>query len=182
MGNEDGTTMYESFAAGKTAMHVQTSALQGAFMAGAEAGGWELDARTLPAFGDKPVVPTNSGSMLSIFASDPAEQAASWKLVKWMTSERAYEVISTGIGYLPLRSSMTEEGGPLHEWVEANPLVKPNLEQLDDLEPWVSYPGDSYIQVDTLLATAIEESIFFGADPAEALGEAAKRAQDLIED
>jgi multiple sugar transport system substrate-binding protein len=179
--NEDATTQYEAFAQGKTAIHVNTSALQGAFMGGAQAGGWTLDARPLPAFGDKPVVPTNSGSFLAMFASDPAKQAASWELMQWMTSPRAYEVISTEIGYLPLRASMTEEGGPLYEWVQANPLVQPNLDQLDALEPWVSYPGDSYAQVDQVLATAIEESIFYGADPAETMTAAAERAQGLIE-
>ncbi len=179
--NEDSTTQYEAFAQGKTAIHVNTSALQGAFLAGAQAGGWTLDARTLPAFGEKDVVPTNSGSMLSMFATDPAEQAASWKLMQFLTCPHAYEAISSKIGYLPLRNTMTEAGGPLREWVEANPLVEPNLEQLDALEPWVSYPGDSYAQVDQLLATAIEESVFYGADVKKSMAGAAERAQELIE-
>lgn len=178
--NEDATSQYESFAQGATAIHVNTSALQGAFMMGAEAAGWTLDAHTLPAFGDQAVVPTNSGSFLAMFASEPEKQAAAWELMQWMTSPRAYEVISTQIGYLPLRNTMTEEGGPLYGWVQQNPLVTPNLEQLDALEPWVSYPGDSYAQVDQVLATAIEESIFYGADPAAAMTEAADRAQGLI--
>jgi len=179
--NEDFTSQYEAFAQGKTAIHVNSSALQGAFMMGAEAGGWTLDAHTLPAFGDQAVVPTNSGSFLAMFATDPAKQAAAWELMQFMTSPRVYEIISTQIGYLPLRSSMADEGGPLYDWVEANPLVKPNLEQLDALEPWVSYPGDSYAQVDQVLATAIEDAVFYGADPAATMTEAAERAQGLIE-
>ena len=179
--NEDNATLYESFAQGKAAIHVNTSALQSLFMAGAETGNWTLGARTLPAFGANEVVPTNSGSMLSMFSTDPAKQAASWKLMQWMTSPRAYEIISTKIGYLPLRSSMTDEGGPLHDWVHSNPLVIPNLEQLDALQPWVSYPGDSYAQVDKVLATAIEESIFYGGDVKQTMTEAAERAQGLIE-
>jgi multiple sugar transport system substrate-binding protein len=180
--NEDSTTQYEAFIQGKTAIHVNTSALQGAFMQGAAAGGWTLDARKLPAFGDQDVVPTNSGSMLSMFATDPLQQAAAWEFMQYMTSPHAYEIISTEIGYLPLRSSMTEGDGPLAAWVEANPLVKPNLEQLDALEPWVSYPGDSYVQVDQILATAIEDSIFYGADIEATMTDAAERAQKLIED
>ncbi len=181
LANQDSTSMYEAFAQGKTAIHVNTSAMQSAFMAGAEAGGWTLATRTLPAFGDHEVVPTNSGSFLAIFSTDPKKQAAAWELIQWMTSAHAYEAISTGIGYLPLRSSMTEEGGPLYDWVEANPLVKPNLQQLDDLQPWVSYPGDSYAQVDTVLATAIEDSVFYGKDVASTMTDAAERAQGLIE-
>ena len=180
LANQDSASMYEAFAQGKTAIHVNTSALQSAFMGGAKAAGWTLDARTLPAFGDQPVVPTNSGSFLAIFSTDAKKQAAAWELIQWMTSAHAYETISTGIGYLPLRNTMTEQGGPLYEWVEANPLMKPNLRQLDDLQPWVSYPGDSYAQVDTVLATAIEESVFFGKDPAATMQAAAERAQGLI--
>lgn len=181
LANQDSTSMYEAFAQGKTAIHVNTSALQAAFMGGAESGDWTLDARTLPAFDDHDVVPTNSGSFLAMFSTDAKKQAAAWELIQWMTSPHAYETISTEIGYLPLRNTMTEEGGPLYEWVEANPLVKPNLEQLDALEPWVSYPGDSYAQVDTVLATAIEESIFYGADIETTMQDAAERAQGLIE-
>ncbi|WP_460797942.1 extracellular solute-binding protein [Microbacterium sp. GXF0217] len=181
LANQDSVSMYEAFAQGKTAVHVNTSALQAAFMGGADSGGWTLDARTLPAFGDQDVVPTNSGSFLAMFSTDPKKQAAAWELIQWMTSPHAYEIISTEIGYLPLRNTMTEEGGPLYEWVEANPLVKPNLQQLDTLEPWVSYPGDSYAQVDTVLATAIEESVFYGADIDTSMKDAAERAQGLIE-
>ncbi|MFB7249437.1 extracellular solute-binding protein [Microbacterium sp. NPDC056234] len=181
LANQDSTSMYEAFAQGKTAIHVNTSALQAAFIGGAESGDWTLDARTLPSFDDQPVVPTNSGSFLAMFSSDPKKQAAAWELIQWMTSPHAYETISTEIGYLPLRNTMTQEGGPLYEWVEANPLVTPNLEQLDALEPWVSYPGDSYAQVDTVLATAIEDSIFYGADSESSMQDAAERAQGLIE-
>lgn len=91
--NEDFTSQYEAFAQGKTAIHVNSSGMQGAFMMGAEAGGWTLDARTLPAFGDQAVVPTNSGSFLAMFATDPAKQAAAWELMQFMTSPRAYEII-----------------------------------------------------------------------------------------
>ncbi|MGF0114693.1 extracellular solute-binding protein [Promicromonospora sp. Marseille-Q5078] len=182
MTNEDSAAQYESFIQGKTAIHVNTSALQGAFMDGAKSGDWTLEARTLPAFGDHPVVPTNSGSMLNMFATDPAKQAASWELMQWLTSPEAYQTISTEIGYLPLRSTMTQGDGPLAQWVQKNPLVQPNLDQLDTLEPWVSYPGDSYLQVDQILATAIEDSIFYDADVQDTMSDAAQRAQKLIED
>lgn len=181
LANEDASTQYETFARGQIAIHVNTSALQSTYMAGAQAGGWTLDAQTLPAFGDQQVVPTNSGSFLAMFSTDPVKQAAAWELMQWMTSPRAYELISTGIGYLPLRVSMAEDGGPLADWVAENPLVAPNLAQLDELEPWVSYPGDSYAQVDQILATAIEESVFYGADVATTMRDAAERAQGLIE-
>lgn len=178
--NADLQGQMEGFAKGDTAMAINSSALQGMFMQGAKAGGWELAAAPMPQFPGKEAVPTNSGSALFILSDDPAKQRASWEFIKFMTSDRAYELISSQIGYLPLRTSLTEKGGALYEWVEKNPMVKVNLKQLDRLEPWVSYPGNSYVQVDELLATAIEEVVFYGKPAEPTMQEAAKRAQELI--
>jgi multiple sugar transport system substrate-binding protein len=181
LANLDSTAQYEAFARGDSVIQLQTSALQATFMSAATAGGWELKNTVMPAFDDKPVVPTNSGSALFMFSQDPAKQRASWELMKFLTSDHAYEEITSKIGYLPLRDSLIEEGGSLAEWAAGNPLVAPNLAQLDNLEPWTSYPGNSYVQVDDILATAVEDSVFYGKDPADTMAEAQKRAQALIE-
>jgi multiple sugar transport system substrate-binding protein len=180
LANVDAAGQMESFARGDSLIQLQTSVMQSTYMAAAETGGWELKNTTMPAFEGKPVVPTNSGSALFMFSQDAAKQRASWEFMKWMTSDRAYEVITTGIGYLPLRTSLTEGDGALADWAASNPLVTPNLAQLDDLQPWVSYPGDDYVQVDTILAQAIEDSVFYGKDPAATMADAQERAQALI--
>ncbi|MFP3464038.1 extracellular solute-binding protein [Leifsonia sp. SIMBA_070] len=178
--NLDSTSMYTAFAAGKSLIQVQTSALQSAFMAGAKAGGWELKNTTLPAFGDKTVAPTNSGSALFIMSKDPAKQAAAWEFIKFMTSPTAYEQISTKIGYLPLRDTMTEGSGPLAEWAKSNPLVAPNIAQLKKLQPWESYPGSNYSQISTIFSKAVEDSIYYGKDPKTTMQDAQKQAQALV--
>lgn len=180
LSNADSTTQFEDFMAGKNSMILTTSALQSAFMESAKSGKWDLRATTMPAFDGQDVVPTNSGSMLMMFSNDPKKQAAAWEFMKFMTSDAAYDKISTGIGYLPLRTSLTTDPAHLKKWADANPLIKPNLAQLDDLEPWVSYPSDSFTQVDDILATAIEDSVYFGKDPATTMQQAQKRAQELI--
>jgi multiple sugar transport system substrate-binding protein len=182
LANLDSAAQYEAFARGDSVIQLQTSVMQSTYMAAAEAGGWELKNTVMPGFEDKEVVPTNSGSALFMFSQDPAKQRAAFEFMSFMTSDRAYEVISTGIGYLPLRTGLTEGDGALAEWTAGNPLVAPNLAQLDDLSPWVSYPGDSYVQVDDVLATAIEDAVFYGKDPAKTMTEAAERAQALIEE
>jgi multiple sugar transport system substrate-binding protein len=180
LANLDSAAQYEAFARGDSVIQLQTSVMQSTYMAAAEAGGWELKNTVMPAFDGQPAVPTNSGSALFMFSQEPAKQRAAWEFMKFMTSDRAYEVISTGIGYLPLRTGLTEGDGALAEWTAGNPLVAPNLAQLDDLSPWVSYPGNSYVQVDDMLATAIEDSVFYGKDPQATMTEAAGRAQTLI--
>jgi multiple sugar transport system substrate-binding protein len=183
LSNEDEFSQYETFSRGDTvALHLTTSALQATYMKAAEAGGWTLGTSYMPQFGDKEVKPTNSGSALVLLAQDPKKQAAAWEFMKFLTSAEAYEVISTQIGYLPLRDTLTEEGGPLYEWVQANPLVTPNLEQLDRLVGTEAYPGDQFQEVDRLLDVAIQDAIFQGQDPADTLPAAAERAQALIEE
>ncbi|SJN12341.1 Glycerol-3-phosphate ABC transporter, periplasmic glycerol-3-phosphate-binding protein (TC 3.A.1.1.3) [Leucobacter sp. 7(1)] len=180
MRSSDAAAQMEGLVKGDTAMILTTSALQGMFMQGAAAGGWTLAAAPMPAFADHEAVPTNSGSALFVLSEDPAKQRAGWELIRFLTSDRAYELITSQIGYLPLRTGLVEEGGVLADWAAANPLAQPNLDQLDRLQPWVSYPGNSYVQVDDLLATAIEEVVYYGK-PAEAtMTEAADRAQELI--
>lgn len=178
--NLDATSMYGAFASGKSLIQVQTSALQSAFMAGAKSGGWELKNTTLPAFGDKPVAPTNSGSALFIFSKDPAKQAAAWEFIRFMTSPTAYEQISTKIGYLPLRDTMTQGDGPLADWAKSNPLVAPNIAQLQQLQPWESYPGANYSQISTIFSKAVEDSIYYGKDPKATMQAAQEQAQSLV--
>jgi multiple sugar transport system substrate-binding protein len=172
---------YEGFAAGTTLMHINSASMQAAFQAGADAGGWDLAAAPMPGVEGQDVVPTSSGSMLSIFTQDPAKQAAAWEFTKFMTSPAAYEVISP-LGYLPLRTSLTEDGGPLADWAtQQADLLTPNLDQLEAVEPWVSYPGKNYVQISTIMMDAAEQVAYQGADPETTMAEAATRAQELVE-
>ncbi|MBM4724275.1 extracellular solute-binding protein [Rhodococcus hoagii] len=180
LANQDSAGQMESFMKGDTAIQLQSSAIQGMLLGASKAAGWELRAAAMPAFDGRDAVPTNSGSALFVFAQDPAKQRAAWELIKFMTSDHAYTEISSKIGYLPLRTSLTTDPAALKSWADGNPLLAPNLKQLDRLEPWQSYPGNSYVQIDDILATAVEESVFYGKDPATTMAAAQKRAQDLI--
>lgn len=180
--NADAAAHNEGLAKGDVAFLLQSAAVQGSLLQAAEAGGWELGAVGLPALdGQGESVPVNSGSALYILSDDEAKQRAAWELVSFLTSDRAFELITSQIGYLPLRTSLTEPGGVLHEWAEQNSgLVRPNLAQLDRLEPWRSFPGNSYSQVSELLGTAAEEVVYYGKPAAETMGTAAERSQELI--
>jgi multiple sugar transport system substrate-binding protein len=161
-------------------MVLESSALQEAFRQGATANGWELRATGEPSFGTKPVVPTNSGAGLSIFAKDPAKQRAAWELIKFLTSDRAYTVISSKIGYLPLRTGLVDDPNGLREWARQNPLIKPNLDQLSRIKPWTAFPGDNYQQITDLMMTAVESAVYSGKDPQSTLSAAAAQARGLM--
>lgn len=177
--NLDITAAMDAMAAGTVGMYLQTSAVQGYLVKGAT-NNFELRASTMPRFGDKPVRPNNSGSALVIMSQDPLKQRAAWELMKFMTSKHAYTVITSEIGYLPLRTDIVDDPQYLGNWVKEHPLIQPNLEQLKVLEPWESFPGSNFRQIVKTMMEGAEMAVFGGVDPAEAMKSAQDAAQALM--
>ncbi len=180
MPNLDQAQAFKAFSSGQLGMMLETSAVQGLFMAGAKTNNWELGASQEPSFGSKPVVPTNSGSGLAVFSKDPAKQRTAWELIKFLTSDRACTQISSKIGYLPLRTGLIDDPNGLQAWAKANPLIKPNLDQLTRLQPWESFPGDNYLQISDTMMSAVEGAVFGGKNPAAAMSAAQKQGTSLL--
>lgn len=170
---------YEAFARGEVGMILETSAIQGTFVTGAK-DKWDLRSAPMPRFGDKAVVPTNSGAGLHILSNDPAKQRASWELIKFLTSDSAYTSISKNIGYLPLRTGLLEQPNALYDWAKANPLLAPNVAQLKVMEPWVSMPGNNYLQIRDGMMDAVESIVFQGKDPQSTLTAARVEGTKLL--
>lgn len=170
---------YTEFARGDLGMILETSALQATFAKGAQ-GKWDLRSAAMPSFAGKPAVPTNSGSALFALSGDPAKQRASWELIKFLTSEDAFTAITSKIGYLPLRTGLLDDPAYLKTWAAANPLIKPNVDQLARMEPWVSFPGNDYVQIRDGLMDAVEKSVYQGADPQATLSAAQQQASALL--
>ncbi|MFN3259372.1 MAG: ABC transporter substrate-binding protein [Pikeienuella sp.] len=169
----------DTFQSGNLGMFLWTSAVQNRLIKAAE-GNFELRVAPMPAFGEKPTAPTNSGSALFLFSKAPEKQRAAWELMKFLTSEYAYNEITTKIGYLPLRPGMVEDPKWLKDWVEANPMIKPNLAQLDRLTPNIAFPGPNYRQVENMMKEAMTEAVFGSGDPVETLKAAQERGQPLM--
>jgi multiple sugar transport system substrate-binding protein len=169
----------EAMLAGQLGMFLYTSALQSTLSAAAE-GNWELRVAPMPAFGDKPTAPTNSGSALFTFSKDPVKQRASYELMKFLTSKYGYTIITSKIGYLPLRLDIVDDPEFLGPWTEQNPLIRPNLEQLSRLTPNVAFPGPNYRQAESMMKEAVTEAVFGEGDVAEVLTAAQQNAQTLM--
>jgi multiple sugar transport system substrate-binding protein len=170
----------EAMYRGNLGMILNTSALQSFLITNAQANNWELRAAAMPSFGNRPTTPVNSGSALFIFSDDPIKQAAAWEFLKFVTSERGYTIITSEIGYLPLRPSIVDDPRYLKDWVAANPLVQPNLEQLTRLTAWESYPGQNWKQIELLFQAALEQAVYGNGSVAEIMADAQRRAQELM--
>ncbi|MGX1307756.1 multiple sugar transport system substrate-binding protein [Amorphus suaedae] len=169
----------DSFSSGNLGMFLYTSAVLTSFKK-ASAGNFELRVAAMPAFGEKPTAPTNSGSALYVFSTDPVKQRAAWELMKFLTSKHAYTVITTKIGYLPLRLDIVDDPAYLGGWMKENPMFQPNIDQLDHLTPNVAFPGPNYRQIESMMMDAVREAVFGQGDPVEVLKAAQDRAQTLM--
>jgi len=169
----------DTFAAGKLGMFLFTSAVQNSFSAAAE-GNFEMTVAAMPSFGEKPTAPTNSGSALYVLSKAPVKQRAAWELMKFLTSKYAYTQITSKIGYLPLRLDIVDDPNYLKDWVEANPLIRPNLEQLTRLTPNVAFAGPNYRQVENMMKDAATAAVLGDDDPYEVLRAAQAEAQKLM--
>lgn len=169
-----------AFNTGDLGMYMNSSAVQARLIPAVE-GVFELGAFKMPSYGTNTPAPTNSGSAIFILSDDPVKQAAAWEFMKFVTSKRGYTVITSKIGYLPLRTEIVNEEEYLKEWAEENPFVFDNLEQLDNLAQWESYPGQDYKQIANILMTAIDEAVYGDSDDVAAImQDAASRAQELV--
>lgn len=178
--NISGADAQDAFLRGNLGMLLTSAALQNAILK-ASAGKYEARAAAMPGFGTTPAVPTNSGSALFILTDDPAKQRAAWELIKFLTSAKSETTITSNIGYVPLRSSLIDDPAYLKPFADANPgFVRPNVAQLDRLEPWVSFPGPNYQQIRNLFNKAAEDIVFHGADPQATLSAAQTSAQALM--
>ena len=169
----------DTFASGDLAMFLFPSAIQSRMVKAAD-GNFELRVVAMPSFGDKPTAPTNSGSALFVLSQDPVKQRAAWELTKFLTSKHAYTQITSKIGYLPLRLDIVDDPKYLKDWVEANPMIRPNLEQLTRLTPNVAFPGPNYRQVESMMKDAAAEAVLGDGDPVEVLKAAQERGQALM--
>lgn len=177
--NTDLNGAMDSMAAGTLGMYLQSSGLQNYLVKSAK-DKFELRATTMPRFGDKPVRPNNSGSALIITTDDPVKQRAAWELMKHLTTKEAYTIITSQIGYLPLRLDIVDDPKYLKNWVQENPLIEPNLKQLKILEPWESLPGPNYRQIEKIMMDAAELAVFGNEDPDEIMKNAQNTAQTLM--
>lgn len=167
-----------AFAAGDLGMFVVSTAVVGSLQAAAE-GSFELRSTGFPSFDAGPARPTHSGASLIVLSEDEAEQQAAWELVRFLTSDEGYQIITTELGYLPLREELVQT--ELTGWLEENPLLVPTIEQLDDMQPYQSFPGPRSNQATELLQDdAVAPVVLRGADPASSLAATATRIRDLV--
>lgn len=127
----------------------------------------------------------SGGAFYILNTSDPAQQAASWEFLKFMLEPENAKKWHIEGGYLPVVKSIIDapEITDFQEQDLGGKLLAPAVEQLSTADPDRSGPLIApYPQFQDILQGAVEEVLFNGADPAEAVSAAEADATALLED
>ncbi|MDY8166498.1 ABC transporter substrate-binding protein [Bacillus thuringiensis] len=174
------TELPEQFMAGNLGMYITSTAMHSGFSKAANAGGWKLYGAGLPRFGDKPSIPVNSGSTLAVRPDSKEKKAAVWEFIKYVTGNEGYTIITSEIGYLPLRTELADDPNYLKGFIDKNPLYKINLKQLEQIHPVAIWPAEYAKESATIFTDAIVEAVSTDADVEKTLIEAEKQINDMI--
>ncbi|MEA1853421.1 ABC transporter substrate-binding protein [Cytobacillus sp. OWB-43] len=175
------TELPEQFMAGNLGMYITSTALHSGFKNASEAGGWELYGAGLPSFGNNPSVPVNSGSVLAVRPDNDVKKAAVWEFIKYVTGNEGYTIITSEVGYLPLRTELADDPNYLKGFIDENPLYKINLEQLKNIQPAVIWPAEYATEMSNIFRDAIVQSVSTDADVEKTLKVAEEEINQLIQ-
>ncbi|QJD86156.1 ABC transporter substrate-binding protein [Cohnella herbarum] len=171
-----GTQPFESMAKGDIGMLVHTTAGLGMIAPTAK---YDLRTAPFPTYQGKQVVPAG-GSNLMIFTIDKAKQEAAWDFIKYLTDAKRSVQISTSTGYMVSRVSAYEDPD-LQKFLEEKPYYKATYGQLETMVPWFNFPGTGGTRVQKIIADQIQAALQGQKSPEEAMKEAAKQANSLVQ-
>jgi len=152
---------------------------------GLEGGEWDLGVANEPGVPGGTRLPGIYGRALWILKSHPQEeQEAAWKFIQWLMEPEQQAEWYAGSGYLPVSISAYEL--PAAKEIEAK---YPQFKIAADLylaSSTTSAPLGPllgpHLEVADIMVRAAEEMLVGDKDPIDALNDAAKEANDLLED
>ena len=173
----DGTFVYQSLVMSNGGKVREGNKLTYAEPAAAEAVTMLRDLRDSGAYADIDVaahMDTFASGDLGMFLFTSAIQSRMQKAAEGNFELRVAAMPSFG----DKPTAPTNSGSAL--FVQANPMIKPNLEQLTRLTPNVAFPGPNYRQVESMMKDAAAEAVLGKSDPIEVLNAAQERGQALM--
>ncbi|MDR0642477.1 MAG: ABC transporter substrate-binding protein, partial [Treponema sp.] len=173
------TELMEQFMAGNLGMQLQSTSLLSGYTNAAKAGGWELYGAEMPGFEGRPSVPVNSGSSLMVRPDSDSKSLAVWEFIKYVSGPRGYTIITSEIGYLPLRMDAVDDPRYLKSFVDGNPIIRTNLNQLERIHPVAIWPAAQAQELSALFMDMAAEGIMTRADLAALMTETQNRMNDL---
>lgn len=137
-----------------------------------------FDVRTAawPSFGTKQRRVAGGGNVLFAFATDPKDQAAAWKFIRFLLSSEGITLWTTGTGYVPVIARVAEA----QKIKPPHPLVKPSLETLAFVVRWQNFPGTQGLQAERTVLDAVNAFLSGKTTVSEALDDASRKITEII--
>ncbi|MEF3305647.1 ABC transporter substrate-binding protein [Paenibacillus sp. GYB003] len=167
---------FDAMAKGNVSMLVNTTAGISMIKPTAK---FELRTAPFPTYGGKRVVPAG-GANLMLFSADKAKQEAAWDFIKFMIDPKQSVKISTSTGYMVSRKKALDDPD-MQKFLTDNPVYKATYEQVDVMVPWFNFPGTGGTRVQKIISDQIQAALQGQKTPKDAMKEAAKQANALIQ-
>ncbi|MBU9725528.1 ABC transporter substrate-binding protein [Diplocloster modestus] len=171
-----GEAIKEAFTSGKIAMIGATIGWSTGIKDGAN---FDFVTGPMPVYGDnQPRVPVG-GNFLAITAPTPEEQQGAWEWIQYITTQEAHVDWTKATGYVPPRKDVSDMP-EFQDYLKEAPQLQACLDQMENLVPFVSFPGDSGLEIEQSLLDT-RDSIMNGDQTAqEALTAAQDQANELM--
>lgn len=139
---------------------------------------FDVAAVNSPAWEGKEVKVPAGGSMLAITTPNEEEQKAAWEFMKYLLSVEALAEWTKGTGYVPPRQDVVEE---LVSYLEENEMLKVAIDQMEDIVPWASFPGDTGLVAEQLLLDLRDQILGGSVSVEEGLQSTQDQINEMLE-
>lgn len=171
-----GESIKEAFSSGKVAMIAATIGWSTGII---DASDFEVVTSSMPSYGTNERRVPVGGNFLAITALDEEEQQGAWEWIQYITTAEAHVDWTKATGYVPPREDVNELE-EFQAYLEEAPQLNACLDQMEDLVPFVSFPGDAGLEIEQELLDT-RDVIMNGEQTAtEALGELQEEANELM--
>lgn len=118
-----------------------------------------------------------AGEGMAVFKQSKHPGAA-WKFIKWVIQPEVQAKFSMNSGYLPIRKSVLEMT-EYQNFLEKDSAMKNFIEQLSYAQERPSI-DKYYVNINQIIAGAIEKTLLGNMDSKKSLNEAAKKSNELL--
>jgi multiple sugar transport system substrate-binding protein len=166
------------FSAGNVAMYFWSTSSVGSIER--SKGDFTLMTNEYPGIGAKPqgLPAGGNAAMLTSTSDDPAQVAAAWTFLKFITSGAGAAAVAETTGYMPPNKAAN---ALLADFYATNPNKETAVRQAGLLREWIAYPGDNGLAITQVIYDGLENIVTGDADDMKALQkELTEEVQDLL--
>ncbi len=119
------------------------------------------------------------GCFLAITATKDDEIAAAWEFEKYLYGIEQMATWTKGTGYTPPRKDVADAENGLKSFLQENQMMRPAIEQSEDVVSWASFPGNAGLEAEQLLLDMRDE-ILSGADVKNSMETTQEKINSLL--